>query len=50
MKYTVGYLGNNPYIEEEFSKYYNPGEKEKIRYINISNLSEDMKMLFHLME
>jgi len=42
MKYTVGYLGNNPYIEEEFSKYYNPGEKEKIRYINISNLSEDM--------
>ena len=42
MKYTVGYLGSNEFIEEQLSKYYNPGEEDKIRYINLSDISEDM--------
>lgn len=42
MKYTVGYLGNNEYIEEYLNKYYNPGEEDKIKYINLSDISYDM--------
>lgn len=42
MKYNVGYLGNNEFIEEKLSKYYNPGEEDKIRYINLSDIPEDM--------
>lgn len=41
MKYVVGYLGNNEFIEESLSKYYNPGENDKIQYLNLSNISED---------
>jgi len=41
MKYTVGYLGNNEFIEEELIKYYNPSVEDKIRYINLSDISEE---------
>lgn len=40
MKYTVGYLGNNEFIEEELSKYYNPGEEDMVRYINLFDIEE----------
>lgn len=42
MKYTVGYLGNNEFIQNELSKYYNPGEEDKIRYINLADMQEHM--------
>jgi len=41
MKYNVGYLGENEFIENELSKYYNPGEEEKVRYFNLSDISDN---------
>lgn len=41
MKYVVGYIGDNEFIEEELSKYYNPGEEEKISYVNLSDMPEE---------
>ncbi len=41
MKYNVGYLGNNEYIQNTLSVYSNPGDEEKINYINVFNLDEE---------
>lgn len=41
MKYNVGYLGNNNYVEKQLSSYYNTGETDKIRYINLQYEDND---------
>ena len=41
MKYNVGYLGNNEYIQNTLSVYSNTSDEEKINYINLLNLDED---------
>ena len=37
MKYIVGYLGNNEFIENALTKYYNSNEQDKIEYINLAD-------------
>jgi len=41
MKYNVGYLGNNEFIEKKLSKYYNSSEAEKISYYNLQDIDSD---------
>lgn len=42
MKYNVGYLGNNKFIEEKLSEYNNSDEKQIINYINLHDIDSEL--------